>query len=862
MLPRIVIGVINDVLPAAYSYTVDVPHVAVPVQCAGLSSATNSLGARSFSLFEPGTTVLCYIWADPGRYPTGVVLGALPLKGHVPQIVISDWIAPFTDTHALSDEIGRHIALTHSKGIYPHTTGTPLDVIPGHDVGVMQDLGLGYGVGYLETWLRASDVSGIWCYHQDNLTRLAAYNFDFWHAGGERWIRNEQGEINDIDTMSAYPWEALGLWVPGDNAYKVNSGEGNYKVAGGKLKYEPKEFDQTGIVRHRKYRGYIADISRSDTILPKLASGTSTDRVHKLTAAEEHNFSGLLTVKEHIDGRYSVRSSKGITLEKYLFLPVPRQIALPEEGYQRGDTAFKNYAPAGKGAGAGSANEALHKRTGIMLPDDHSRVDMWIGQLFDIHAYVYNWFSVRGITAHEFDWTLPEEGHFAHQERTAGSWFGGVYIPDARLADTYTFPIPKFFDVAVDHHTNSRYYCSRSIIDQLEDGSIVIEDGYGSSIQLTGGNIHLTCAGDFFVRTGRSSITWAGDDIIERAGSSIDISAALGDLRLKSERNLHAVAGNGSLGGVLIQSLSKPVVRERSWLESRQGEEALTNGIVFSVTEGSPLLFKAADLRFVAEGDSSNDGTMIFEATGGMEFLAKFHSRTTTNDAFGFVDKSSSRGVIQAYNHTNYVNLSSSAAFSSERVGFKNDIFVGNRVNAASGVVPYGNAGSVASSIVSSGTRWINNVGGNVGVSDYFDGARVRTEWLIPAYFTFRTTEEYGTAMSSFYVVEARWQRAYRERQIGVGFMEPEVNYTLPHPGGGSGVWGWGGQGVWEGQTRYRVVDSKLFDWQDKKSVDRGEPNSAPYGDGTGSPEIAKLRQVTFASNYLVSKQEVSTSIS
>ena len=854
MFGRVVRGVVDDVVPASNVYIVRVPYTGAPIHCVALTPMAYPFGARAIGLYPPGTSVICSVWNDKGTPGYGVILGAISQKLAEPSHGVSDWIAPYTGTHAFSDDIDAFIQLNGYQNIESFAVGQPLDAIPGHDIGAMQDFGTGYGAGLLEAWLRASDIAGIWCYYQDNLVRLATYNFDHWHAGGERWIRNDQGEINDVDSLTPYPWEALGVWLPGSPVFVKNEGGGTYK-ADAQLLYVPTKPDQLGIFRHRKSRGYIGDLCSHEVILPLWPKDVpSTGVVNALSDTERHNFTGLSAVTEHSDGLVSIRSAKGIVLEKYLFIPVARQTAIPEQSVKSGDGVpvdgtAGNYAPGGHTG----ANVDAHRRTEIRLPANEDRPDSWLGQLYDLHTYVFNWWAKRRTLAHANDWSLPEEGHFAHKEDDdeASEWFGGVYIPDSKglvspMSDVYAMDPPAFFDVDVDHTTKSRYYCSRSFIDILPDGTIAVEDGYGSGIYLSQGNIRITCPGDIVFQPGRSFVSMAGDDTVLRTGSSVDITAALGDVRLKAERNLHMLAGNGEIGGVLIEAKSKAISRPTDWLTGKLGEDAITAGIMFKTDRGGPLVFRGSDMRFVAEGADGNKGTMFFEAPGGgIHMEANFITRNAVGN-LGLADYVNDSLVLATAGGFGCVCLANKVLFSADKVGFIGDAYVGGSVYAHAGVVPLDNAKLILDDMEAQASDWTDNVVGNASVLQYLTDAKNRTEWMLDARFTFRTPEQYGTEMEGFYLVESRWQRTYRERGTGLGFIEPPVTigygenaeHTAPYPG----------FKTWFEDESYKLVDSKLFDWENRKARDRSKE---VYEDAP----MSELRDVVPRHNYLISKQ-------
>lgn len=843
--PVIVRAVIDDVIPGTGAYVINYSNaVGSKMQAVALAPPTgiNPFGTRTTGLYLPGTHVLCAVFFGGTGDTSGseaLILGAIPPRVLNPELALSDWQFGATSTHAFSDLADTYRLARHGDSLHNYAYGAPLDAIPGHDAGVMQELGIGYGVGYLEAWIRASEMAGISFHYQDTLTRLAAYNFDFWHAGGERWIRNDQGEVSDVDGMTPYPWEALGLYRAGGSAFTQRSDVGAGNFADGPtavLEFVPKYNDLRGLFRHQITRGYLGDLRRTDVVAP-IAPPDATHA--RLSDGEEHNLTGLLSIQEHRDGLYSVRSAKGIVHEKYIFLPVPRQTALPEESKDAGDTALEGYAPAGVGT-----PQQPHLRTAPRLADA-GRPDMWVAQTMDLHAYMFNWLAVRGFAAHEKDWKLPDEGFFAHKETEAAAagWFGAVYVPRAALADTYTFSLPEFADVDVDHLTRARYYYSRSCIKQQDDGSILIDDGYGGGLHFAGGNATLTVPGDFLVRTGRSTILWAGDDAVIRAGSSVDVTAALGDVRVKAERNAHVLAGNGGVGGILLESKGT-VSSTPEVLANNRGEDVLSAGIVLKLAQGSPLIVRGADVYFRADGDGTNPGNIFLQATGVLSEQAATISRKVDDQTgvLGYVDYVGDT-PRQALSATRYYNAAStSAVFSAIKVGVQGDLLVTGTVSAGAGVVPVTNAAAAVTDMIAQSLAWVLSYASDTGVDGFIADARAALLPLAELEFSFRTPAQYGTDIPSFYLAESTWQRMYRQNGLGVQLTEPEVRGTLPYPG----------KSAWDTASCFRLVDSNLFDWSARRAKDRTDP---AYASGT----VSTLRPVKLQGNYLVSKQEVST---
>ena len=330
----------------------------VAMQCADISSSgvQSPLGPSKIGVYPVGSYVIVYVPTSGTRNitdemmtytptPLGYIVGSMPTTLGDNTFRVCDWVAPFTGADAVSDMVHHYPAMTFPTQYRDFNMGNPLDAIPGSDEGMMNEMGVGYGISRFFSWLRASDTAGVWCMYLDNLTRIAAYNYEFWTSGGERWIKNDEGEVNDVELFTPYPWEAMGMLVPDAAPADLIEGGGIYKPKQSSLMYEPKFEDQTGIPRHMKIRGYLGDLERDLVVLPKFdISGDEEDFVERHQNSSK--YSGVLDLHKHMDGMYTVRSARGIISEKYIHIPVPKQLAVPEEKDGLGDGAT-NYRPAG-----------------------------------------------------------------------------------------------------------------------------------------------------------------------------------------------------------------------------------------------------------------------------------------------------------------------------------------------------------------------------------------------------------------------------------------------------------------------------------------------------------------------------------
>lgn len=90
-----------------------------------------------------------------------------------------------------------------------------------------------------------------------------------------------------------------------------------------------------------------------------------------------------------------------------------------------------------------------------------------------------------------------------------------------------------------------RIYKCTSFITQEEDGSILIKDGWGSEIRMSGGNIYISSALDTFIRPGRDCIGLVPRRL-ELDANGAAVIAAKKSVKVASESNLYlssAVSG-------------------------------------------------------------------------------------------------------------------------------------------------------------------------------------------------------------------------------------------------------------------------------------------------------------------------------
>ena len=167
-------------------------------------------------------------------------------------------------------------------------------------------------------------------------------------------------------------------------------------------------------------------------------------------------------------------------------------------------------------------------------------------------AYTLNWKGLHPFYYHKNDFNTPQQSEvpeFNKQQEPPD--FGQL------MRETFIDQPDSKTDVYVDErdgYKEAEFWETTAGWAILPDGGMVFRDGYGAEILMTGGNIHISCPGEVFMRPGRSFIAWGGDDVIIRAKKSMDLSTAEKNISIKAEQNLDMLSGNSGQGRTLIEN--------------------------------------------------------------------------------------------------------------------------------------------------------------------------------------------------------------------------------------------------------------------------------------------------------------------
>jgi len=554
-------------------------------------TSISAFGPRDLTTLQPGQVVLTVIHE---HWPSAIILGVLPPADldpgkTIPSLLLLATRSRVDESHKLP------LRMTGLAGPVNWLAGRPFDLTTGGEKGWITETGLRICIDSFLVQLAVDESCGIFAFLHDQLLRIAGQNLQLWTAGMVQEGILDGNEYNHITGITPYPWEQLGLFEPGDPRRELEAEDWQVKEPH-YSKWEPKDDKQMPWHRYRQFQGYLGQgAKQSIQGPPRGAEGPN-----KFGTATEHpllfdSFTGL-------NGYHALASAAGISIHKRIGMVSPLQKARPEQPDADTSTNYKFGGQTGDGPAPKITTEPATQ-------DDDASLQRVAG-LLDLHAYLFNYAGTHPFFWHGKDWGLAEESAL---EWTEGKSLHGDAFDYSKLASKMILPPPKPLRIKVDHRYGEQdYYQTESGIDFLPDGSVVIFDGWGSEIVMSGGSISSRAAGDIWHQAGRNVNTWAGYDAITRAKNSIDLSATERDVRIKAERNVQVVAGNSGSGGVLIESRAT----EDEFNFEKFGEDAVYQGIILRAAH-SEVINWAKNVYVRTGGGDVDAGVITIDANKG-----------------------------------------------------------------------------------------------------------------------------------------------------------------------------------------------------------------------------------------------------
>lgn len=557
--PHLLYGRIVDSVPYCHFYKVQLERfgsviAATPMTQGGLevmgakASVTYTLGAGVYVLWHPHMTF-------------GVIMGAVPDFMLAANDALSDWVSQGSNVGLNVDAVNKFpFNLESGGGISDWSAGRFFDSIGVGEWGAITETGLSMFLDPAMFMMRVDEETGVYGFYDDQLLRVAGHNLEMRSAGYDRVDHDDEEEFNSIQGSTPYLWEARGGFTTLARLYREVADKNVQQNTPYYSHLEPALDNQQAMHRYREFMGYLGQGKKKSLFIlcdpvthgsqdeittdPVTGSYTISPFDTKVLAFDDVvQFPGVAEENWALDGQISMRSAKGIILSKRLLQPEPKRLKLDED--TSGDTTATYKANGVYGSGP------AHKIGDIEMPiGNHSLVRA--AGFLDCYAHTFNWKGLHPFHYHAADWYTPEEDDYSF----SGDMASGNPPFDALKTCQYLLaPVPLRFKVD-DRYGQVVYFPNDSFIALLEDGGIVIGDGYGAEIRMTAGSHFRSCPGDIWDLPGRNHLSLSGQDFIARANWNVELSANQCDVRVKAQKNVLIMGGNDICGGVLIESRS------------------------------------------------------------------------------------------------------------------------------------------------------------------------------------------------------------------------------------------------------------------------------------------------------------------
>ena len=820
---KIAFGVIVDACAYVHGYRVFLSNGSPPRICTPLvQTSLGAIGMRQSHTYTPGTGVYVLFFVD---LEVGLILGASPALSISANSTLPDAISQASRC-GISVDLAHSSLLNMTGGFNDLSGGRPSDSLPIGEFGVFAETGMRiFGDAHMLS-VAADEFSGLWVFY-DQLVRLGGRHLQIDTAGSSEETLDDQGEIYHYRGITPYPWEELGRYSPG-NPTRTISDQASQIDLPHYAPLEPLDDRQTPFHRIVTLSGYIGHGTKTYVFLPP-AAATGVNTVGgkpPIAVAEDHTA---------LTGRRSIRSAKSLILGKWGAIPGPTPLKRPEDA--TGDNPA-NY----RFAGIGAAGDAHQVAGDVKTSDADDPVGQRMAALDDVLAHALNYEGVQPLFSHAKDWKLPEE---------SATLLGGLSgIPSfATLASEQSIPPPKAQPIVVDHrYGKTDYFPNNAMLVFLEEGQVVIVDGFGGEIRMGGGGIRLACPLDIELAPGRNLVCLAGHDAIVRAKNSIDLSATNHDLRLKAKVNVQIVGGVGGSGGVLIESKGSA-----AYDYAKTGEDAVSGGV--QIKSASEVAVWGSDVYL-----RTTTGELVLDAAAGAGDLIVTADTVTRYIRSSAVDSFGNPTAPTAVNDWGQNNLVSGSFQAGGNVAFGGSLLVNNDVVVASGnfgsseaQAAGGKIGSLAGTGLNDARRSLDrqkdaitelqaslasNYTQSYDARWYAPGAAGNSDTIARTGFSFRGIAQYLTKKWRFW--ESRWQQ-----QARLSSGTPATWTEQPVVSGSEKTYPYPGLEAWAQGDALRRQNLNLFDPIKGVSKDR---TTTLYA----NPTLATADKVKPDGNYVV----------
>jgi hypothetical protein len=142
----------------------------------------------------------------------------------------------------------------------------------------------------------------------------------------------------------------------------------------------------------------------------------------------------------------------------------------------------------------------------------------------------------------------------------------------------------------------------------LPDGSVLLRDAWGSSVELRGGKLVLTSVKDIEIISGKNVIALAGNDLVLKGKKSAEIHTTEQNIRIRSGKHTLIDSKKGSIQLTALDSGGVDVI-------GKTGDEYIPSGIVLktntNVLSRAPIINSVADVAVAIMGPENSTGPFV-----------------------------------------------------------------------------------------------------------------------------------------------------------------------------------------------------------------------------------------------------------
>jgi len=547
--PFLCLGRVGDPIAYTHFYKMRLSRQGgiVPA-CMATQTSLEVMGAKQLNTLVPGTQVVA-MWSP--HMPFAIILGVVPDFMLSPLDAMGDRVVQGSRVGLNIDSYQNFpFDLVMAGGIIDWSAGRANDQIHSGEWGAVTDTGLMFFMDPFMMMMRVDEETGIFGFYDDQMLRVSGHNLELRSSGYERTDDDDEWEFNLVEEcVPGYLWEGRGAFNRPRTIYRTYTTEDVQTSVPHYAETEPFDDHQQPIRRYRKFMGYLGQgYKRTLFILPEEGSPDRNEEIPNLLKITDNiRFPGVAEEQWGLDGFISQRSAKGILLSKRILIPMPKRVKLEED--TSGDTAA-TYKQDGVW---GSPAAPDHKISDIAYPPCEPTNLLQAAAFLDLYAHVFNWRGLHPFHYHDKDFYMPQDDDYWF---SPGMIRGNPPFVDCRSpSDGMRAPLPFLFTVD-ERYGQIMYFPNNSYLALLDDGGVVLGDGYGSEIRMTAGNIYNTCANDIYELPGKNYACWAGHDFVARGNWNVHLVANRCNAFIKAENKVLVMGGNDKCGGVLIESKS------------------------------------------------------------------------------------------------------------------------------------------------------------------------------------------------------------------------------------------------------------------------------------------------------------------